>query len=177
VTCTVAVPLDTLLALAPLRIAEVTVMVDPETALTCPATTPPKPPKPPAPPRRPDGAPVGRAPLGRLPVGRAPLGRAPSGRIVQLPFDAVLMRTFVAVIDFGGVVAVECDDDAPEPPDGRAATATTHDPLVTAANETAFCTVNTVDEVHVTAVCVLVFCTCMVVPLICAISPDVPGPP
>jgi hypothetical protein len=150
-----------------------TVIVEPPTAVTLPATT--------APARAPLGNPLGRAPDGKPlrrapdgnPLGRAPLGK-PLGRVrpipAQLPEVDGWIRTSVAVMS--RAAADDGDGAAADEPDAVAAVAMMQDPTCTAARVVDFCWLKVVLADQVTAVCSVLLCTCIVLPLTSAISPE-----
>jgi len=88
---------------------------------------------------------------------------------VQEPLTASL-RTTVAAATV--VLGEELPDELPAPVAGRA---TAHIPTFTSAAVAATVFVMRVPDENVTAVCELVFCTCSVVPVSAAISPEAPG--
>jgi hypothetical protein len=88
---------------------------------------------------------------------------------VQDPLTASLSTTVSAATV---VLVDELPDELPVPVAGRA---TAHIPTFTSAAVAVTVFVMRVLDEYVTAVCELVFCTCSVLPVSAAISPDAPG--
>jgi hypothetical protein len=147
------------------RCCEAITNVEPETELTFPSANAAVLLRPAAPDGLLDGKLDGRLdgkPDGRCPVGRWP---PPKPRAPQEPFTGELTTNVLAVKD-------DADDDVPD-----AALARTQSPAFAAASVVVTVWLNLVEVVQVTATCPFCWlCTCIVVPVIAATSPDAAGP-
>ena len=90
-----------------------------------------------------------------------------------MPFVWGVISTVAAATELDAVASVLAPVPVPFPL--WAGRATTQTPTAISDDAAATCAVNVVDDVHVTAVCVEVPCTCAVDPVTAAMSPDAPG--